>query len=110
MRQIREQPRTLLQLILGLTLKPVSELELCCGAAVSDNLTQPEMADRPGKRRVRHLLATEPDIIASGNAGCSLQLQAHLKQSGAGIPVMHPMELLEHSYEQRSLGAVDPEK
>ena len=39
--QIREQPRTLLQLIPGLTLKPVAELELCCGAAGSDTLTQP---------------------------------------------------------------------
>jgi len=107
--QIREQPRTLLQLIPGLTLKPVAEPELCCGAAGSYNLTQPEMADRLGKRRVRHLLATEPDIIASGNAGCSLHLQAQLKQSGADIPVMHPMELLDRSYEQRSLDAVAPE-
>ena len=68
------------------------------------------MADRLGKRRVRHLLATQPDIVASGNADCSLYLQAQLKQSGVNIPVMHPMELLERSCEQRSLDAVDPEK
>ena len=96
--RIREQPRTLLEQIPGLKLVPVAEPELCCGAAGSYNLTQPDMADRLGKRRVDHLLAAAPDIIATGNAGCSLQLQVQLKQAGRDIPVMHPVELLDLSY------------
>ncbi len=101
--QIREQPRSLLSSIPGVTLVPVAEPELCCGAAGSYNLTQPEMADRLGKRRINHLLATDPDVIASGNAGCSLQLQSQLKQAGRDIPVMHPIELLDLSYRGQSL-------
>lgn len=96
--QIRDQPRELLQQIPGLRLVPVAEPELCCGAAGSYNLTQPEMADRLGQRRINHLLDTEPDVIASGNAGCSLQLQAQLKQAGRDVPVLHPVELLDLSY------------
>ena len=101
--RIREQPRTLLEQIPSLRLVPVAEPELCCGAAGSYNLTQPDMADRLGKRRINHLLATEPDVIASGNAGCSLQLQAQLRQAGRNIPVLHPAELLDLSYRHHSL-------
>ncbi len=96
--QIREQPRELLHQIPGIRLVPVAEPELCCGAAGSYNLTQPEMADRLGRRRIEHLLASEPDLIASANAGCSLQLQAQLKLAGRDVPVLHPVELLDLSY------------
>jgi len=96
--RIRQQPRDLLKLIPGISLRAVNEAELCCGAAGSYNLTQPDMADRLGQRKVKCLLEVKPDVIVSGNAGCSLQLQAQLKQAGASIPVLHPMELLDLSY------------
>ena len=37
----------------------------------------------------------KPDVVVSGNAGCSLQLQAKLKEAGHNVAVLHPMELLE---------------
>lgn len=103
--QIREQPRNLLNSIPGLQLRPVAEPELCCGAAGSYNLTQPDMADRLGTRRINHLLDTKASVIASANAGCSLQLQAQLKQAGSSVPVVHPIELLDLSY--RGLGTAE---
>lgn len=101
--RIRQQPRQLLSAIPGITLKPIAEEELCCGAAGSYNLTQPEMADRLGKRKVGNLLDVQPDLIATANAGCSLQLQSQLKQAGVDVRVLHPMELLDLSYRQQSL-------
>ena len=101
--RIRQQPRDLLTLIPGIRLKAIGEPELCCGAAGSYSLTQPEMADRLGQRKVRNLLDVQPDLIVTGNAGCSLQLQAHLKKSGLNVPVLHPMELLDLSYRNVSL-------
>ena len=44
--QIRKQPRQLLEMIPGLELAPISEPEICCGAAGSYNLTQPDMSER----------------------------------------------------------------
>lgn len=101
--QIRQQPRNLLASIPGIILKPVAEEELCCGAAGSYNLTQPDMADRLGRRKVEHLLAINPDLIVTGNAGCSLQLQSQLKQMRSAISVVHPMELLDISYRNGDL-------
>ena len=96
--KIRQQPRDLLKLIPGISLRPIAEAELCCGAAGSYNLTQPEMADRLGKRKVGCLMEVKPDIVVTGNAGCSLQLQAKLKEAGQNVAVLHPMELLDLSY------------
>ena len=102
--QIRTQPRDLLTSIPGIELKTVAEAELCCGAAGSYNLTQPEMADRLGQRKTENLLATSPDVIVTANAGCSLQLQATLKKNGRDVPVLHPMELLDLSYREQDPG------
>jgi glycolate oxidase iron-sulfur subunit len=104
--KIRQQPRNLLQLIPELQLKPINEPELCCGAAGSYNLTQPEMADRLGRRKLNCLLEVNPELIVSGNAGCSMQIQAHLQQLGHKIPVLHPMELLDLSYRQLSVSSI----
>ncbi|MFM7059427.1 MAG: (Fe-S)-binding protein [Planctomycetota bacterium] len=104
--KIRREPRDLLGLIPGIQLKSIAEPELCCGAAGTYNLTQPEMADRLGRRKLRNLLDVNPHVIASANAGCSLQLQAHLQQQSLTIPVLHPIELLDASYRGVSLESI----
>lgn len=101
--RIQKQPRDLLRIIPGLQLRAIAEPELCCGAAGSYNLTQPDMANRLGQRKIGHLLEVHPDVIVTGNAGCSLQLQAKLKERKVNVPVMHPMELLDMSYRNLSL-------
>lgn len=103
--RIREQPRHLLAAIPGITLLPIAEAEICCGAAGSYNLTEPDMSDRLAKRKLENLLAVNPTVIASGNVGCNMQIQASLRAAGKNIPVVHPMELLDLSYrgEQLSL-------
>jgi len=101
--QIRSQPRELLSLIPGMKLLPLEESEICCGAAGSYNLTEPEMADRLGQRKRHHILSANPQAVITGNAGCSLQIQSMLKSSDKPIPVYHPVELLDRSYRGVSL-------
>lgn len=97
--QIRSQPRQLLNMIPGLELTPLTESEICCGAAGSYNLTEPEMADRLGERKVENILATEAESVIMGNVGCSLQIQSVLKSKDRpDVKVLHPIELLDMSY------------
>lgn len=106
--QVREQPRRLLESIPGLTLVPMPEPEICCGAAGSYNLTEPEMSDRLAARKLANLLAVNPEVILSANVGCSMQIQAALRQAGHAIPVLHPMELLDLSYRHLPLPGIRP--
>lgn len=96
--KIRSQPRELLAGIPGLEVVPLDESEICCGAAGSYNLTEPEMADRLGKRKVANILKTGAQAVVCANAGCSLQIQAMLREAGRDdIEVLHPVELLAQS-------------
>jgi len=96
--RIREQPRDLLALVPGLNLVPLAESEICCGAAGSYNLTEGEMADRLADRKLKNIVATGATAVIMGNAGCSLQIQAALRQAEKPIWVAHPMEILDLSY------------
>ena len=100
--QIRSQPRELLSMIPGLDLVPLKESEICCGAAGSYNLTEPEMADQLGQRKTDHILATDAQVVITGNAGCILQIQANLRRNKTSLRVMHPVELLDLSYRKES--------
>lgn len=101
--KVREQPRSLLALVPGLELVPLAESEVCCGAAGSYNLTEPEMADRLAKRKCDHVLSTGAQVLITGNAGCSLQIRAALHRRGHPLWVAHPMDVLDLSYRKQRL-------
>jgi glycolate oxidase iron-sulfur subunit len=92
--QIRQQPRQLLGQIQDLELIPLSESEVCCGAAGSYNLTQPEMAEQLGRRKVQHILQTGAQAVFTANTGCLLQIRRYLHEQAPHIWVAHPVEAL----------------
>ena len=96
--QIRNQPRQLLGMIDGLQLKPLEETEICCGAAGTYNLTQPEMSHKLGQRKAEYIEATGATMVATGNIGCQLQIQKHLHDRGNQVDVVHPVQLLDQAY------------
>ncbi len=71
---ISHEPRQLLQQIPGVALVPFKEADWCCGSAGTYNLMQPEMSRRLLDRKLQHIAAVDPDVIATGNPGCLLQL------------------------------------
>jgi glycolate oxidase iron-sulfur subunit len=96
--QIRKPPRQLLEMIPGLELVPLVESEICCGAAGSYNLTQPEMAERLGKRKAKNILATGAQAVFTGNVGCLLQITRHLRAERPDLWVAHPIDALWAAY------------
>jgi glycolate oxidase iron-sulfur subunit len=86
--KITAEPKALL-LRAGFTVVEPAEAHLCCGSAGTYNMLQPEISTRLRERKLANLMAARPDVIASGNIGCITQL------SGAGVPVVHTVELLD---------------
>ncbi len=85
-------------MIPGLQLLPLNESELCCGAAGSYNLAQPEMAEKLGQRKVENILSCEPQAVFAGNVGCLLQIAQHLRRRQARVWSAHPVDALWASY------------
>jgi len=67
---------------------------ICCGSAGTYNILEDEIAEELGTKKFRSLEDCSPDIIASGNLGCIMQL----KNAGDGVkpfPIVHTVELLD---------------
>ena len=94
---VRAEPRRLLETIPGLEVLSPAEPDICCGSAGIYNLVQPESAAELGARKVRHIAALDPDLVVSGNPGCTMQIAAMAAREGYAWPVVHPVELVEAS-------------
>jgi glycolate oxidase iron-sulfur subunit len=94
---VRAQPRTVLGKIPELQILETAEAALCCGSAGIYNLVRPGPAKELGDRKVRNVLATAPDLVATGNPGCLLQLRSGLQLAGSQVPVIHLVEVVDAS-------------
>jgi glycolate oxidase iron-sulfur subunit len=101
--KVREQPRNILAQIPGLKLVDLPESELCCGAAGTYNLTEPEMADRLGQRKLANIRRTGARVVITSNVGCMMQIMREARMQGETLKVIHPMDLLDLSYRGEKL-------
>jgi glycolate oxidase iron-sulfur subunit len=83
-----------------LTLLP--GFDKCCGSAGIFSLLQPGMSRTVLDLKITGIAEApgEPSVVATGNPGCLMQIGAGLQARGLGIPVAHPVELLDLSYRQ----------
>jgi glycolate oxidase iron-sulfur subunit len=101
---IAAAPRRLLEQIPGLELVAHRNPEACCGAAGIYNLTHPEMSAAVLSPKLDALIEAEPEIVATANPGCAMQLDAGLAARGFSVEVVHPIELLERASRPSEVG------
>ena len=99
---IRSQPRALLSKIPGLELAEIPEAPICCGSAGIYNLVQPDAANALGDRKAELIAPLKADVVATGNPGCLIQLQASLARHGWKIPVVHTIQIVDASIRGKS--------
>lgn len=87
--KVTHEPMELLERA-GFEVVAIPEGHICCGSAGTYNLLQPEMADQLRARKIANIESVAPEIVAAGNIGCIVQIR-----SGARIPVVHTVELLD---------------
>jgi glycolate oxidase iron-sulfur subunit len=87
--QIKAVPKTLLARA-GFEVVEPRDAHLCCGSAGSYNLMQPAISKQLKARKVETLEAKRPDVIATGNIGCMMQIGG-----GTDVPVVHTVELMD---------------
>jgi len=97
---VREAPRRLLRAIPGVEVVTPAESEICCGSAGTYNIEQPDIAAQLGAQKARHILATNPDVVVTGNIGCMTQIRLYLEGK---VPIRHTIEWLDEAY--RAVGS-----
>lgn len=91
---VRNEPRQLIRSLPQVELCELPGPEICCGSAGTYNIEQPEIAGNLGTKKAKAVIGTDADILVTGNIGCIVQIQNHLKSLGSSIRVMHLVEFL----------------
>ena len=73
------------------------------GAAGSYNLTQPDMAERLGMRKAKHILDTGADAVFTANVGCIIQIGRYLRAQKPELKIAHPIDALWAAYQGQQL-------
>ena len=74
----------------GFEVQDVPEGHLCCGSAGVYNMLQPDLARRLAARKAANIARVAPDVVASSNLGCMIQIG-----QATAIPVVHLVELID---------------
>ena len=74
----------------GFELVPVADGHTCCGSAGTYSIFQPELSAQLKENKINNLRAASPDIVATANIGCQLQIQGASEK-----PVVHWLELVD---------------
>lgn len=81
-----------------LELVPVPGAAECCGSAGLFTLLEPEMSRAVLKTKLERLREAAPQVVATGNPGCLMQIGAGLAAAGIATRTRHPVELLDDAY------------
>ena len=95
---IRSAPLEVLGAVPGVEVRVVEQADECCGGAGIYGITHPDLGGRIGGDKVRAVIRTEADAVATPNPGCMMQIAAGLRIEGSTTGAVHPVELLDESY------------
>ena len=96
--RVAEAPHRLLGAIPVLQLVPTPDAAQCCGSAGLFTLVEPAMSRAVLAPKLAALREAGPQVVATGNPGCLMQLGAGLAAAGMAAEARHPVELLDESY------------
>ncbi len=98
--KIRSEPRQLLRRVPRLQVVELDDCDTCCGSAGTYNIEQPEIAERLGKRKAQSVVASGASAVVSGNIGCLVQIEKHLRTMTDRVAVLHTVQILDRAYQE----------
>jgi glycolate oxidase iron-sulfur subunit len=96
--RIAEPPLRVFAAIPVLRLERTPDADRCCGSAGLFTLVEPAMSRAVLAPKIAELRAAAPQVVATGNPGCLMQIGAGLEAEGLVVAMAHPVELLDESY------------
>ena len=98
---VQEPPLAVLRAIPGLRVSLLPGSDRCCGSAGIFSILEPAMSRTVLDVKLAAFAAAAPipEVIATGNPGCLMQIGGGLRAAHLPIRVAHPVELLDWSYE-----------
>ena len=104
---VKQQPRTLLSGVKGLTLTEMQDAEVCCGFGGTFCVKYPEISVKMVSDKIGNIDASGADTLLGGDLGCLLNIAGRLKRLGKDVRVLHTAEVLAGMADRPGIGDGD---
>jgi len=91
---IKQEPRKLLASVDGVSLREMTDAEVCCGFGGTFCVKYPGISDKMLEKKLKNIEATGADTLIAGDLGCLMNMAGKLKRQGSAIKVRHVAEVL----------------
>ena len=91
---IKQEPRKLLASVDGVSLREMTDAEVCCGFGGTFCVKYPGISDKMLEKKLKNIQATGADTLIAGDLGCLMNMAGKLKRQGSAIKVRHVAEVL----------------
>jgi L-lactate dehydrogenase complex protein LldE len=91
---IKAEPRKLLASVAGVSLREMTDAEVCCGFGGTFCVKYPGISDKMLEKKLKHIHATGADTLIAGDLGCLMNMAGKLKREGSAVKVRHVAEVL----------------
>lgn len=105
---IRQQPRTLLAGVEGLTLKEVTEADVCCGLGGAFCMKRSDISNAIVTKKTEAIEAAGADLLLAGELGCLMNMAGKLKRQGSKVETRHVAEVLAGMTDTPPIGPARP--
>ena len=99
---VKQQPRTLLGSVAGLSLRELPGAETCCGFGGTFCIKYPDISNRMVGDKAADIVATGADTLLAGDMGCLMNMAGKLSREGRHVAVRHVAEVLAGLTDQAS--------
>ena len=99
--KVRDAPRNLLKAIQGIDFCEMKESNICCGAGGTYMITEPEMSKGILANKMKNIIDSGADTIATANPGCFMQLENGIREAGLDLEVKYVTDLLDETYTKK---------
>jgi len=101
---VKQQPRTLLGSVEGLTLREMTTPEVCCGFGGTFCVKYPEISNAMVGEKTADIAATGAATLLAGDLGCLMNMAGKLQREGHAVKVRHVAEVLAGMGGQAAIG------
>ena len=106
---VKQQPRTLLSGLDGLSLKELPGAEICCGFGGTFCVKYPDISNNMVGDKTADIGATGADTLLAGDLGCLMNMAGKLAREGSPVRVRHVAEVLAGMTDGPAIGEGQPE-
>jgi L-lactate dehydrogenase complex protein LldE len=99
LRELRlgEEPATVLAVIDGAEIVPLTGAERCCGFGGTFSVRYPDLSTTMADAKLVEAVDARLDALVSADPGCLMQLGGRLSRTGSGVRPLHIATLLAES-------------